>query len=185
MEMNMLIKKTFLVSALSLAFFSSSALAAQFTDTGNINFNGEIADNTCMLSEQSRNLVVDLPVVTSSEFSRIGDYAGDKSFDIILEKCPKAVNTAKVSFDGERAKGTEDLFKAVGEGSGVGFAIFDNPDGKTGNAPLKLGEQSRGYRLKAGQAQLSFIARYRSTVAQNDINPGYVKGGGKFVVTYY
>lgn len=181
----MLIKNTFVVSALSLSLFSAGALSATFADSGAITITGEIVDNTCILSDQSRDLVVELPVVTSSEFSGIGDYAGDKSFEIILEKCPKAVNTAKVSFDGERADSSEDLFKANGEGSGVGFAIFDNPDGRIGAVPLKLGEQSRGYRLNADSNKLNFIARYRSTVASNEINPGYVKGGGKFIVTYY
>lgn len=184
MGMSMLIKNKFIISLLSLSLFSAGAFSAGFSESGSITFTGEIVDNTCVLSEESRDLTVELPVVTSSEFSGVGDYAGEKSFDILLNKCPKSVNTAKVSFDGERDDTSDELFKVHGEGSGVGFAVFDNPDGRISATPLKLGSQSRAYLLKPGASQLNFLVRYRATVPSSDINPGYVKAGGKFIITY-
>lgn len=102
-------KKNTLVLALSLAFsgLASTAVSAATVSGGNINFTGEVIDQTCLINGETPNGAIDVNVILDtasvSDLSNAGATAKPKSFNITLGgegdlNCTNG-KVASVSFD--------------------------------------------------------------------------------------
>lgn len=75
-------KKLALIAALSVVGIAN----AQAAD-GTITINGLVTDKTCDIATSSKNLTVNLPIVSKQTLAAAGNVAGRTPFQIKLEKC--------------------------------------------------------------------------------------------------
>ena len=177
--------KMLLTTAIAVFGCIGTATTA-FADNGNITIMGEIVANTCVISDKTRDLVVTMPVVNSSEFPTVGTYVGDQPFTIVLEKCPKTITYSTVRFEAQKAPGYDNIILPGGDGKGVGFSIYDKPTGlPASDQPMEIAKESRNFKLHADSNELNFSVKYRSFLQTSQINQGVLKAGGQFYVTYH
>ncbi|UQY44655.1 fimbrial protein [Erwinia sp. PK3-005] len=163
---------------MALLFASASTLAYD----GTVNFNGEIIDNTCVVSlgDNGNSLIVPMGSVNKSSFTGKGSVASTTQFTLTLTDCP-AVN-ARVKFDGPTYDGDQDVLAlnagGAGAAEGVGIQIYDQNMTK-----LPLFTASNPYELQEKVANnLKFYASYIATAAT--VSPGPANAVATFTMNY-
>lgn len=151
---------------MALLFASASTLAYD----GTVNFNGEIIDNTCVVSlgSNGNSLVVPMGSVNKSSFTGKGSTASTTQFILTLTECP-AVN-ARVKFDGPTYEGDQDVLAlnaGAGVATGVGIRLYDQNMAVlplfTASSPYELQEQVDNH--------LKFYASYIATAGSVTAGP--------------
>lgn len=116
-----------IILASALCFTPLSVLADGEQTT--ITINGYIVDNTCVVSEESLKIPVDLQTNNAKDFFRVGTTGPAQPFSIILAPCGQQVGDVKVQFSGVADDTNTDLLKinsGNGTASGVGIELLDN-----------------------------------------------------------
>ncbi|SFU28974.1 fimbrial protein [Xenorhabdus koppenhoeferi] len=147
---------------IAVVIFSSMAAPASAANSGTINFMGRVVSGTCSVSSGSSTLNVTLGDVLASKLLTKDATAGEKDFQINLEKCGLAGSkTVKVKFEG---LGENNLLVNtsgdISKAKNVGIGIYEN-DGSTQitkagfSKPLNVGLNQTG--------ELKFKAKYVAT----------------------
>ncbi|CAG9407666.1 MULTISPECIES: fimbrial protein [Providencia] len=157
--------------------------AHSFAKDGDINFTGEITDNACQLATGSDAIQVNLGKVSKNSLSNTGSTTAATKFSIQLEKCPAAVTSATVKFDGVSYAGNSSVLQLTNAGTsgiaeGVGIQI---QDAKGITVPLYTA--SNQYALKETVVNnLDFTARY---IAMTDaVGAGLANSTATFTINY-
>lgn len=173
-------KKLIVLTLATVTGLSSSSL---FAADGQINFTGEIIEQSCkVINNPSNPLNVNLGKVAKTAFTGAGSTAAATKFTLQLTDCPETVKTANVKFDGTAVKGDSKVL-ALTEGSdvanGVGIQLSDDS-----NTILPLYTASKAYPLKSGKNanNLDFIARYIAT--SKEVTPGPANSTASFTINY-
>ncbi|AUX92162.1 fimbrial protein [Mixta gaviniae] len=171
--------KRFNQAALAMALLFSSASALAYD--GTVNFNGEIIDNTCIISlgNGSNSLVVPMGSVNKSSFTGTGSIASTTQFALVMTNCP-AVN-ASVKFDGPTYEGDQNVLAlnpGAGVATGVGIQLYDKD-----MAALPLFTASNPYQLKEGEDNI--MRFYASYIAMaGSVTAGPANAVATFTVNY-
>ncbi|HEJ7179684.1 TPA: fimbrial protein [Serratia marcescens] len=167
--------------ALFFTTLASNVIFTAHAADGTINFTGEILEQACEVDAGSKSQTVALGKVSKNAFSSAGDTAAATSFDIKLSKCPGALSTASVKFEGT-PNATDNnvlaLNQETGAATGVGVKLY-NVDGSA--LPLSKGSQSFPL-VKGGTTTLNFKSAYVAT--NTTVTPGPANAVAKFSVIY-
>lgn len=161
----------------ALLVVSASTLAYD----GTVNFNGEITDNTCVVSlgENANSMIVPMGSVNASSFTGRGSIASTTLFVLTLTDCP-SIN-ARVKFDGSTYEGDQEVL-ALSPGAGVagniGIQLYDQNMTK-----VPLYTASSVYELKENEVnKLKFYASYIAMA--NTVSPGPANAVANFTMNY-
>lgn len=185
-----LMKKNFfyllLVSSLSLPFMAN----AEAFD-GTVNFTGKIVDSTCVVSSDSKTIAVQLPTISKSSFTAVGDVRGKTPFDIKLTNCPATVSLngtnftkVKAYFHADPAKVNEQgrIKNQTTGGSNVDIQIKDDKNVVLNLDADAANQGGAGVAVKAGEVKLRYYAEYYATEATT--TTGDVTGTVDFTIAY-
>lgn len=169
-----------LIAAAIPAFFMSSSAFAAEGETSTVQFNGNIVEDTCTLTDASKDQVVQLGDVSVSAFSGTGTTTQGTPFTIGLEGCnPTTATTAAISFAGETVgSGATALSTSNVSTTNVGIQILQ------AGTPLVLDGSATSVpqSLDAGTNSLDFTARY--VAISDDVAAGPANGTANFTVNY-
>ncbi|URQ61289.1 type 1 fimbrial protein [Pantoea alhagi] len=169
------------LNKISLGMALLLASASTLAYDGTVNFNGEVIDNTCVVSlgDSGNSLIVPMGSVNKSSFTGKGSIASTTQFVLTLTDCP-AVN-ARVKFDGPTYDGDQDVLAlnaGAGVASGVGIQLYDQNMTK-----LPLFTASSPYELQEKVANnLKFYASYIATASS--VSPGPANAVATFTMNY-
>lgn len=90
-------KMKFIVCALALGISSASVHAVE--GQGQVTFNGELIDDTCIIDNESRDIQVTLPTLSVKSLDVAGAEAGSTSFRIKAIQCPSAITKVGAHFE--------------------------------------------------------------------------------------
>lgn len=157
-----------------------SAMAAD----GEVNFNGEIIDAACTVTNSPASpLTVTLGQVSKSAFTNAGSTAAPTKFTLQLTDCPVSATKAAVKFDGSPVAGSPGVLALTAEtgvAGGVGIQLYDDA-----NTAIPLYNASKQYPLTSGTGvvnNLDFIARYIAT--STTITAGKANSMASFTIVY-
>ncbi len=158
-------------------FFHSS-----ISFSGTINVNGEISDNTCVVSSESREVTVELGDVSTKQFSSIGSGSRFEPFYIKLENCGASASNVDIMFSGKEDTSDSQLLsiqKASDSSSGIAIGIYDD---EKELLPINTFSSSSYIYSSQPVLVLSFFARYVST--ELDVRGGSADGSVTFYLNY-
>lgn len=149
---------------------------------GTVNISGTIADNTCTVSQDSKNMTVSMGTVGSKSFARTGDGTAYQPFSISLEKCGGAASRVSVTFSGVADSANRDLLAldgGAGYATGMGVGIYDSEKNL-----IPLNQSGEETTLTASQASvtLNFFARY--VASGTTVAAGMANASATFMLTY-
>lgn len=172
-------KKVLFASAL----FAVSTLAAASDNT--ITFQGEVADNTCQVYVNGivASPVVLLPTVSTSDFSAVGDVAGETTFTISVDGC--AATTGSLGIDTIFVPNglSGDNMANSGTATGVSLQLLDAPGGNA--VALVNGTNAvAGLSLADSETAASheFAVQYHADDAA--VTPGSVTSAMQYAISY-
>lgn len=87
------------VCAIALAVTSVSVNAADVVGQGTVTFNGKLIDETCTVNDDSKDIIVTLPTLSTKTLSTAGNEAGSSAFDINVKDCPAAITKVAAHFE--------------------------------------------------------------------------------------
>lgn len=168
--------------AVSSALFTASAFAAS---DNTINFQGEVAEETCSVTVNGNasSPVVLMPTVSASELTTKGNTAGQTTFTVGLTGCTgdsKAATTVSTVFVGNNVSSAGNLTNS-GTAKYVEVQLLDTKDGVINLTGGYTG--SGDLTLAAGQtaATATYSAQYYATGAAT---AGTVAASMQYAVTY-
>lgn len=186
-------------SIAALALMAMGAANAQIVSEGRVNFTGNIRHVTCSLKADSQNMTVSLGYIAPTAFTSIGTTAGEKPFQINLERCtignvPGTTTTypanATVRFTGSNINPTTGRLNLAGAGSATGVQIrLKNAQGNEmrlnqPNAGAGGGTQNAtSITIADGDNSLNFSAEYVSTAAS--VGAGNGNSSVEFEMIYF
>lgn len=151
-----------------------------YSSTGTVNFEGNISQYTCEISDKSKNLTVNLPTMSTSSFNGVGKHGGYTKFNIDIENC----NAKNVRFYVDRL-GTNVHSNGIaiipeGNNTSIGVGLY-YPEL---NSFLSLDTNTAiNYaEVDNGKASLEFTAAYLSLATITE--PGPVKAIMKYRLEY-
>lgn len=176
--------KTKLKTLAAIMLLSSPLYHTANASDGVVNFNGSIINDACEVDDASKNMFVDLGMVSATSFSSTGDKASPTAFEIKLKNCPKTLKQVATKFDGDIDDVNSDLLKVLqidsfpdAAAKDIGIEIAEE-DG----TPIPLHTASKYRKISSGSASLPFVARYVSTA--DKVTPGQALGTTQFTINY-
>lgn len=92
--------KTLAISAaVLLGGVAALPASAQSAGTGKVNFNGMLVADSCEITTETRNQVVDLPTMSVQSLDEAGKTAGSTPFNIEVTNCPDTFDEVAVHFE--------------------------------------------------------------------------------------
>lgn len=177
-------KSSFLALVLlPLPLFSISALAS--TSNNTLKFQGEVADQTCVvdINGTANTPVVLLPTVATSDLKSPNDVAGLTSFTINLTGCSAAVSDTNISsvFQGMNTTTAGNLGN-TGTATNVAIQLLD-PKGDPVNLSAGM-VQVPGIVLKTGASTASQDLSVQYISESGSATPGSVMATTQYAITY-
>lgn len=147
----------------------------------NLKVHGTVTATSCDVDTSSRQLTVNLGNVSVGTFKSVGDVSNPEPFHIKLTDCSDNISGGNITFQGTPDTGNSDLLQLTpgsGVASGVGVQIMDG----NGGAPIPLGQAVGTAPLTAGNNDLVYSLRYKST--QSAVTPGVANAVMYFDLSY-
>jgi major type 1 subunit fimbrin (pilin) len=172
-------KKGFIAAAIATVCVLSSA--SVLASDGTINFTGEVLDSACTVDIGANNkMEVKMGKVAKTSFTGVGSTASATEFDLKLTKCPAAVTSVAVKFDGTAYSGDNSVLALTaddGVATGVGVQISD-----ASQTVVSLFTPSSSVTLAEGDNTIPFTARYIQKAAA--ITSGPANSVAQFTLNY-
>lgn len=171
-------KKTLLIASVLLSMNASNVLA----DQAQININATVNIQTCTISSDSKEFIVNMQPGDLRE-SSLGQPFSASPFKIKLEACPGNLSMAHIVFSGDSDSALPNLIKNVSDADisakDVAIGIFD---GAKNNVDIRNNKTS--FMLDPNQSvnTMDFTAAYVTT--SSAASAGAVKGFASFEVSY-
>ncbi|WON77479.1 fimbrial protein [Serratia sp. UGAL515B_01] len=83
------------VCALAMAV----SVGANAVSSGTVTFNGELVADTCTISSDSINKIVQLPKIPTQDLNVSGAQAGSREFQLNVEACPASITQVAAHFN--------------------------------------------------------------------------------------
>lgn len=152
------------ITILPLIMTSGSYSQSVMADAGSVQIqvSGVIVDAGCDISTNSTNAVV-LGDFQASTFNVVGTTTQPKPLSISLTNCSSNIKGSSVYFSGTADVNDKSLLALSTTGTpakGVAVQLLDS-----NNAVVAINTTSNVYTLKAGDNNLQFSLRYKSTLA--------------------
>lgn len=147
---------------------------------GVVNFTGQITEESCDVTTDSKNKTVDLGSWAKSYFSDHNETT-PREFKINVEECPDSVTSVAVLFDGAKNAADSTLLQLTqgnNTASGVGVRLY-NSDRAT---VIKPGSVSTSAAPDNGNAELTFYAGYIADGAE--VQAGEANAVSNFLMVY-
>lgn len=164
---------------LLVAAILSSASVGAFAYDAQVNFNGEVLDQTCEVNGNTGTTVVDvtLPKVNKSALAGAESWAGNTPFEFTLSNCPVSSTTAKWELTGQ----VDDAGTLVNTVAGTNATVrLLDPNGNFINI-----NTDAGYNFTPaadGSATLKYMAQYYSKAGSATAGP--LQTVGYWTLTY-
>ncbi|OON40191.1 F17 fimbrial protein [Izhakiella australiensis] len=164
----------------------ASCFGANAATDGKVSFNGELTDETCQVKDNSKDIVVNLPKISTATLATTGDEAGTTAFKIEVEKCPVSVKKVTAHFEAVKNSGydpsTGNLRNdstATGSATNVQVRLYNLDD----NSQVTIGGTGHSYPVNADskQATMYFAGGYYAT---GQTTPGAVTANVQYVLAY-
>lgn len=136
--------------------------ASCFSDVCNLKVFGTVVASSCDVESGSQSQTVNLGNVSVGAFKNTGDISSPQSFHIKLTNCSSNITGGAITFEGTADDSNSDLLKLTpgsGVATGVGVQILDGASG----SPIALGQSTATQPLVAGDNDLVYALRYKST----------------------
>ncbi|WP_202302748.1 fimbrial protein [Dryocola clanedunensis] len=174
------------MSALALCLASTSAFAALSDGQGIVTFNGELTDDTCVVADDSKDIQVTLPKISTKSLATAGSQAGSTLFDINVTDCPTTITKVAAHFEAIDAT----KFNAV-TGNLINQDVSANTAGKTVEVRLydadgtflSVGKTGKSFDVDSttNKAKLTYVGGYYATAPTS---PGTVKAVVQYTLAY-
>jgi major type 1 subunit fimbrin (pilin) len=155
--------KHLMLAMLGLAI-APMAFAQTAPGTGQVTFNGELYDDTCVINAGDEDKIVPLPTLSTQSLAAAGQAAGSRMFEISVSQCPAALTSVAAHF--ETTNMNPSTRNAVNQASvspagNVEVQLLDM-DGKT---PIKLGSTGSFFPIDTAtrSAEMSYGGQYYAT----------------------
>lgn len=89
---------------------------------------GNIYANTCVVDSASQDLTVNLGQAAASDFKDVGDTGPWKTFDLTLSKCPSTLTIVNAKFSGQKDSIHPTKFANSGTAGGLALELGDRQD---------------------------------------------------------
>ncbi|KWF35837.1 fimbrial protein [Burkholderia pseudomultivorans] len=177
------IKTTIALAAFALATVSGAAMAQSTgTNSGQINFTGEITTAPCSIDGTNANQTVPLGSISTNALQTAGATSTPKDFQIALTGCSlNTVQSASVTFQGVSDLNSPDLLALTAgptTAKNVAVGIYDVFNKKE----LALNSASDGIPIANGSNVLPFQAYYKAT--GSGVTAGDANASAQFTVSY-
>lgn len=150
--------------------------------TGQVTFNGELYDETCVIDAGDVDKTVTLPTISSKSLAAAGAVYGSKDFTISVSSCPASAASVAAHF--ETTNMNPDTRNAINlaatnKADNVEVQLLDY-DGKT---QLKLGSTGKFFNIDAVShaAVMTYYGQYYATAATT---AGNVKAVVRYTLAY-
>ncbi|MFT4066106.1 fimbrial protein [Paraburkholderia sp.] len=173
------------VTQLMLALMGLSVAPMVFAQaapgTGQVTFNGELIDETCVINAGDEDKTVTLPTISTQSLTAAGQTYGSKMFDISVSSCPASLKSVAAHF--ETTNMNPDTRNAINQASvskagNVEVQLLD----RDGTTPIKLGSTGTFVPIDAsGTAQMSYGGQYYAT---DKTTAGYVTAIVRYTLAY-
>lgn len=168
-----------------------TAANADINADGKITINGLLITETCKVTDESKNIIVTLPTVSTTKLAKSGDETGSTTFTIGVTDCPTAITKVAAHFEANGSTGysttTGNLLNAAPAASGstpapagnVEVRLYDND----GTSFIEVGKSGKKINVDATTkgATLRYAAGYYATAATT---PGPVTAMVQYVLDY-
>lgn len=182
-------KKILSALAIGLAI-SNTAMAAD----GTINFTGLIITNTCTISinngtgaQTGAIGTVNLPIVTKSQFSGVGDTSQGKAFTIALTGCDSLLNGKTVAFQNFTGANinANGRLNNTGTATNTQIALYSGSSAAGTLINLSTASNTPTQPVAGAAATFPLYAAYYPTVAPASLTAGTVTSTVDFSLTYF
>jgi type 1 fimbria pilin len=166
----------------AILFLSAFWATSSFAHDGTIYVTGRIVEKTCVVSADSKNLLVTFGDVSNKTFARAGDGSRYEPFNINLQDCGAGASNVTITFNGHADSNNPSLLTLtpdVGVATGVAIALYDSDKNL-----IPLGQSGGSTDLMPNQASvaLQFYARY---LANGDaVSSGPANASATFMLNY-
>ncbi|HEY2021838.1 fimbrial protein [Paraburkholderia sp.] len=140
------------------------AFAQMAPGTGQVTFNGELYDDTCVIDAGDDDKTVTLPTLSTQSLAAAGQVAGSRMFEISVSQCPATLTSVAAHF--ETTNMSPNTRNAVNQASAspagnVEVQLLD----RDGTTPIKLGSTGTFVPIDAasGTAEMSYGGQYYAT----------------------
>lgn len=163
---------------LFVAIMLSTASAGAFAYDAQVNFNGEVLDQTCTINSavSGANINVTLDTIGVSALTNAGDWAGNKKFTIQLTNCTAATTTVKWEQMVNVDNTTGTLKNTAIGGSNASIRVLNDD-----LSPVDMAADI-GRTITGATANLDYYAQYYASAAP--VTPGQVTTFGYITLTY-
>ncbi|ENZ7484584.1 fimbrial protein [Klebsiella aerogenes] len=164
-----------------IAHISLASAAGCQANLCNLKVYGRVVATSCDVDSSSEFQTVNLGNVSVGAFKNTGDVSNPESFHIKLTNCSSNISGGAIAFEGTADGNNSDLLKLTpgsGVASGVGVQIVDGASG----SPIALGHSTATQPLVAGDNDLLYMLRYKSTMPS--VVPGTANAVMYFDLSY-
>ncbi|EMA9251969.1 TPA: type 1 fimbrial protein [Yersinia enterocolitica] len=170
---------------MTLALLTLPSIALAATSNNTIKFQGEVAEQTCMvdINGTANTPVVLLPTVSTSNLNQVNAVAGKTNFTINLTGCNIAIQDTKISsvFQGMNVTSAGNLGN-VGTAQNVAIQLLD-----ANGAPIRMSGGSvsvPGITLVAGSTSASQDLAAQYITEEGRATAGSVIASAQYAITY-
>lgn len=170
---------------MTLALLTLPGIALAATSNNTIKFQGEVAEQTCMvdINGTANTPVVLLPTVSTSNLNQVNAVAGKTNFTINLTGCNIAIQDTKIGsvFQGMNVTSAGNLGN-VGTAQNVAIQLLD-----ANGAPIRMSGGSvsvPGITLVAGSTSASQDLAAQYITEEGRATAGSVIASAQYAITY-
>ncbi|MBB5402199.1 fimbrial protein [Paraburkholderia youngii] len=149
--------------------------------TGQVTFNGELIDDTCVINAGDDDKTVTLPTLSTQSLVAAGQTAGSRMFDISVSQCPATLTNVAAHFETTNMDpATRNAINqaSTSPASNVEVQLLDSD----GNTPILLGSTGSFVPVASnGTATMSYGGRYYAT---NKTTAGNVTAVVRYTLAY-
>jgi major type 1 subunit fimbrin (pilin) len=168
-----------LIATLGALAFVPAAGAA--TNTGTIQINGKVLQDTCTVTVNGSGNTVTLTPVMASSLASSGAVAGATPFTLNLSNCDKNATQAQLSFTSGANNATDGNLTNTGSAGNVEVQLLAG--GTSGSAiNVKSNANAPAVALSSGTGSTNLAAQYYATGA--GATPGLVSTSASVTFTY-
>ncbi|MCC8402593.1 type 1 fimbrial protein [Paraburkholderia sp. MMS20-SJTN17] len=173
------------VTQLMIALMGLSVAPMVFAQTapgtGQVTFNGELYDDTCVINAGDEDKTVTLPTLSTQSLAAAGQTAGSRMFEISVSQCPASLSSVAAHFEttnmNPNTRNAINLATAS-PAKNVEVQLLDS-DGQT---PILLGSTGSFVSIATDRtATMSYGGQYYAT---NQTQAGFVTAVVRYTLAY-
>ncbi|WON77499.1 fimbrial protein [Serratia sp. UGAL515B_01] len=174
-----MLKIQHVVCALAMAV----SVGANAVSSGTVTFNGELVADTCTISSDSINKIVQLPKIPTQDLNVAGAEQGSREFQLNVEACPASITQVAAHFNAIGGSAFDpttgnlvNASTAATPAKQVQVRLY-NVDGKQ----IRVGSTGEFFNVVNQKATMTYVGGYYATGVTT---PGPVTSVASYVLAY-